>query len=189
VDCTDLSYLKNGNPRQQSAYQTLVRLNIFSYLSKYRPLLTGTVPLGIDIESSDLDISCEVYEHRSFIQQVGSRYGDLSEFAVESTNTAYHSIIIRFYYQPWVIELFGQPLPTMQQHAYRHMMVEHQILQLASANFCRKVRELKQQGIKTEPAFAQLLNLSGNPYRAMLSLEKFSEQQLSHLLTNRGYLK
>ena len=44
-----------------------------------------------------------------------------------------------------------------------------------------KVIELKQSGQKTEPAFAALLQLQGDPYAAMLKLEKLSDDELVSL--------
>ncbi|WKN41887.1 DUF4269 domain-containing protein [Tunicatimonas pelagia] len=181
-----LSYLGEGNDRQQSAYRTLQGLGLFNYLSAYCPVLTGTVPLGIDVDTSDLDICCEAHDRPSFIDFVSSRYGHLTGFCVDSNSAPQFSTIIRFSYQKWLIELFGQSLPAIRQHAYRHMMVEHRILQLADANFHRKVRELKQRGVKTEPAFAQLLNLLGDPYQAVLDLENYADGQLRQLLAKGG---
>lgn len=182
-----LSYLKEGNARQQSAYQALRSLGLFDHLSEYRPLLAGTIPLGIDVVSSDLDICCEVYEPLSFVQTVSSRYSYLPEFYVDSNPTPHLSTIIRFSYQKWPVELFGQPLPAIKQHAYRHMIIEHRILQLANVAFREEIKALKQRGVKTEPAFTQLLDLPGDPYQAVLDLENYSDEQLWKLLSSRGY--
>jgi hypothetical protein len=48
-----------------------------------------------------------------------------------------------------------------------------------------KVKLLKQNGIKTEPAFAQLLALQGDPYEAMLNLETYSDIELINLISKR----
>jgi len=40
------------------------------------------------------------------------------------------------------------------------------------------VIELKQAGLNTEAAFAQLLGLDGNPFDAMLTLEGLSTDEL-----------
>ena len=67
------------------------------------------------------------------------------------------------------------------------MMVEHRILQLANVAFREEIKALKQRGVKTEPAFTQLLDLPGDPYQAVLDLENYSDEQLWKLLSSRGY--
>lgn len=69
------------------------------------------------------------------------------------------------------IEIFGQTIPTKQQFAYRHMMVEHNLLNKYGEVFRQQIIELKRQGHKTEPAFAIALNLTGDPYMELLKFE------------------
>lgn len=188
MNFADLAYLQRGNDRQQSAYQALNELELFSYLANFHPILTGTVPLSIDIPSSDLDICCEVYQPKSFAATVAKQYGHLPNFKVQPIIVNHVlTTVIQFRYGQWLIELFGHPLPPVQQQAYRHMIVEHRVIGLANANFCETIITLKRKGIKTEPAFAQLLNLPGNPYEALLSLESYSDQQLEKLLHSVSY--
>ena len=40
------------------------------------------------------------------------------------------------------------------------------------------VKELKEKGVKTEPAFARLLGLDGDPYVAVLGLENVSDEDI-----------
>ncbi len=190
MDFTNLVYLKVGNVRQQATYQLLDELQLFTHLADYQPILTGTVPLGIDIDSSDLDICCEVYKLEQFAQRVQKYYGHFEEFTCwSSTHQSVSTITISFQYQHWPIEIFGQGLPTQQQYAYRHMLIEYRVLDLANARFKDKIIELKQDGVKTEPAFSQLLGLPDDSYEVLLNLEYFSEEQLHQLLDTKGYLK
>ena len=71
-----------------------------------------------------------------------------------------------------MFEIFGQNIPTEKQNAYRHMLIEKEILNERGIEFRNKIMELKHSGIKTEPAFAQLIGLTGNLYKALLKLEK-----------------
>ncbi|MGL5579695.1 MAG: DUF4269 domain-containing protein, partial [Cetobacterium sp.] len=48
--------------------------------------------------------------------------------------------------------------------------------------FRQKIIELKKDGMKTEPAFAFLLKLEGNPYDKILELENYSDYELIKLL-------
>ncbi|MEO0333269.1 MAG: DUF4269 domain-containing protein, partial [Bacteroidota bacterium] len=99
------------------------------------------------------------------------------------------TVIISFKYQHWSIEIFGQALPTQRQYAYRHMLIEYRILTLANARFKESIIQLKREGVKTEPAFSQLLGLPSDPYETLLNLERYSQKQLCQLLNARQYLK
>lgn len=188
MDFVDPAYLKTGNLRQQQAYQVLAQSNIFAVLEAYHPVLVGTIPIAIDVPGSDLDIVCEVHQPVAFIHKVEVQFGHLPGFAVQqSLIQQLPTVIIRFYDGEWPFELFGQPIPAMQQAAYQHMVIEYRILQGANAAFRKNIRQLKQEGVKTEPAFASLLQRSGDPYEAMLALASFSDTQLHRLLAKNGY--
>jgi hypothetical protein len=49
------------------------------------------------------------------------------------------------------------------------------------------VMAARRGGLKTEPAFAKILGLSGDPYSAMLAIEVQSDSALAELLRMKGY--
>ena len=51
------------------------------------------------------------------------------------------------------------------------MIKEFEILEKEGDEFRRKIIELKELGLKTEPAFAKLLGLSGDPYVELLKYQ------------------
>lgn len=51
------------------------------------------------------------------------------------------------------------------------MIAEYRILKERGEDFKQKIIQLKQQGMKTEPAFGLLLGLE-NPYKDLLKLYK-----------------
>ncbi len=77
------------------------------------------------------------------------------------------------------IEIFGQSIPTKQQFAYRHLIVEHHLLNKHGEEFRQQIIELKRQGHKTEPAFALALGLTGDPYTELLNFE-MNEKSPNH---------
>jgi len=77
-----IDYLRNGNPRQQKTYRTLSRLNIMEDLREFNPTLCGTIPIGIDIEDSDLDIIIEVWDFINFEKLIRNLYGLQNNFKI-----------------------------------------------------------------------------------------------------------
>ncbi len=161
----DIKYLQQGTPRQQQAYKVLTQNNILQKLAGFTPILVGTIPINIDIEESDLDIICQWKEKEKFISLLKKEFEEYTKFNLQSDN---EKIICNFWIDTFEIEIFGQNTPTTQQYAYRHMLVEHELLEKYGEEFRLKIIALKQQGIKTEPAFAELLGLKGNPYKELL---------------------
>jgi putative acetyltransferase len=172
IDFKNIDYLKTGNNRQRNAYFALLKLEIFDYLKKYSPILTGTIPIEIDLPDSDLDIICECKDHSEFAKDLTYKYGKYFDFQIW-TNSYYgiKSTIASFSYEGQKIEVFGQNVPTDNQNSFRHMLIERQILQDKGTEFRNKIVELKKQGIKTEPAFAQILGLAGDPYLELLKFD------------------
>ncbi|WP_315817765.1 DUF4269 domain-containing protein [Paraflavitalea speifideaquila] len=62
----DIAYLQQGTGRQQAAYHTLTTHGVLTALAPYDPILVGTIPINIDIESSDLDIICYCQDKQAF---------------------------------------------------------------------------------------------------------------------------
>lgn len=56
IDWRDPSYLRSGIPRQRAAYHVLKELEVFQVLAEYSPTMASTIPLGIDLPESDLEI-------------------------------------------------------------------------------------------------------------------------------------
>lgn len=172
IDFTSIEYLKAGNERQQRAYEVLTKHRVFPKLKPYSPVLAGTIPIGIDIESSDLDIICEVdlrFEE-DFLDDIMFSRLIPTDVEVKVENILVNgekSIVLNFMLEEFPIEIFGQNKPSLAQNAYRHMMAEYRILRDKGEEFKQKIIELKKQGIKTEPAFGMLLNLE-NPYKDLL---------------------
>jgi hypothetical protein len=82
------------------------------------------------------------------------------------------TIIASFFIEDFEIEIFGQNIPVQQQSGYRHMIIEYNLLLQFGEEFRKNIIDLKRQGFKTEPAFAELFGLSGDPYQALLDFEK-----------------
>ncbi|WP_040952339.1 DUF4269 domain-containing protein [Gorillibacterium massiliense] len=165
-----LERLKNGTGRQREAYAAIEELGVFAALSAYEPLLCGTLPIGIDVAGSDLDIIMRVEDFAEFTGRVEKLYGTLPGFRVKDKEIRnVPTVKANFAYGGFPIELFGQPQAVVEQYAYLHMVVEEYLLR-QQPEIKAEVIRLKDQGVKTEPAFAQVLSLAGDPYEALLVL-------------------
>jgi len=170
VDFLNINYLQFGNKKQQKVYQVLVENKIMEKLSTYTPILVGTIPIHIDIETSDIDIICYVKDKNQFIEVLVNYFQHMEGFKV-TKNDVFDAITANFYMEDFEFEIFGQNVESVQQNAYQHMLIEHNLLMEKGEQFRQQIIELKRQGLKTEPAFAKLLGLDGNPYEALLKLE------------------
>lgn len=179
IQYEDLTYLLSGSEVQQAAYHVLQQYNVMEILSPYTPILTGTIPIDIDIEGSDLDIICEVNDFSAFERLLRSEFGDFQDFIL--TNKIVNRIRrmkANFQLEQFEVEVFGQPIPVTKQNAYRHMVIEDRILRLYNEDFRKQVRSLKRKGYKTEPAFAMLMDLEGDPYESLLGVESWADEKI-----------
>jgi hypothetical protein len=167
-----IEYLKEGTAKQRRAYEVLTRHAILTRLSPFDPLLVGTIPINIDIEDSDLDIICcysdKLFFSRALVHSFQQEEGFTLWERLAQDRTA---VVARFCVEGFAVEVFGQGIPTRQQMAYRHMLIEHRILMQRGDDFRRQVIDLKRKGYKTEPAFAVLLGLEGDPFTGLLGYE------------------
>ncbi|WP_345742010.1 DUF4269 domain-containing protein [Cellulophaga baltica] len=169
----NIEYLKSGNERQKLAFSEIKKYKVLEKLKKYNPILAGTIPIEIDVPESDLDIICECQNHSEFKAYLLDQFSQKKDFKVYSIlQNDIESTIAEFKTENFLFEIFGQNIPTERQDAYRHMIIERNILEEKGFEFKQKVKDLKSSGIKTEPAFAKLLGLEGNPYIELLKLEK-----------------
>ncbi|OMQ09504.1 DUF4269 domain-containing protein [[Flexibacter] sp. ATCC 35103] len=169
IDFTNIEYLKNGNQKQIQAFDVLTQNKILINLAEFDPILVGTLPINIDIENSDLDIICYWKNKKDFTEKLNSLFGKENKFTIRETLIDNkESIIVTFKIDGFEIEIFGQNIPTKNQNGYKHMLIEHEILQSNDESFRLDIIRLKQNGYKTEPAFAFLLGLKGNPYLELL---------------------
>ena len=169
IDFSNIEYLKTGNPKQIRAYETLKQNKVLETLSEFDPILAGTIPINIDIENSDLDIICYWKNKTEFVSAISSSFENKNDFKIRETIIDQReSVIANFIIDNFEIEIFGQNIPTKEQNAYKHMIIEHEILESKGENFRLEIIKLKQNGYKTEPAFGELLGLKINPYLELL---------------------
>ncbi|MEL6965563.1 MAG: DUF4269 domain-containing protein [Pseudomonadota bacterium] len=153
-------------------------LDLLYCLARFDPIVIGTPPLGIALESSDIDIACSASDLEQFGDVARKEFAHLRRFSLRYVeHLSEPAMLATFVSSGWEIELFCQRLRTEEQWGVRHFRVEERLLSL-EPNLRREVLRLKRLGFKTEPAFAKLLQLSGDPYEAILSLESKTDNEL-----------
>ncbi len=184
----DIDYLRRGSARQRAAYDVLLRLQVFEVLAAFSPVLTGTIPLGIDVSGSDLDVICEVYDLKVFTAQVKTHFSGYVGFSASQQQVNGLPVVVAtFTVAGFSIEIFGQPCPVRQQNAYQHLVAEARLLELGGKTAQEEIRRLKTMGLKTELAFAEYFALPGNPYATLFHLADVPAAELRWLV-ERGQL-
>ena len=182
-----IDYLKAGNEKQKKAYEALIKLGIIDKLQKFNPALAGTIPLAIDVESSDLDIICESQNLKDFESIVRSHFETFQPFHCSTQNVrGIDSFVASFKAHGFEFEIFCQPVPVQNQFAMIHLNIESRLLDLAGKTAKIEIQKLKQQGLKTEPAFAKYFQIEGDPYLELVKIADFSDRQLLALIEKKA---
>jgi predicted metalloenzyme YecM len=175
--------MTSGTPNQQKAWRSLQITNILDKLKTYDATVVGTIPLDIDISSSDIDIICEANDLEKFALDMRAHFSNFSSFAIEEILVDRQpTIIVKFAHETIMYEIFAQAVPIRQQNAYLHMVIEALLLEIGGARSRDAIRKLKQQDLKTEPAFAKYFGIEGDPYAKLRDMAlRTIENPQSHI--------
>lgn len=158
---------------------------ILEKLASFFPQISGTFPIDIATETSDLDILFSANDLNVFTEELISQYGNFENFEIKKAiHQNVESVIAKFKYKSLKVECFCQNKWTLDQNANIHMLIEGRLLKLMPESFKDKVISLKKSGIKTEPAFGQILNLV-NPYQDLLEIHRMSDLALKKKFTSQ----
>jgi predicted metalloenzyme YecM len=151
---------------------------ILSKLKDFTPCISGTLPLGIQTKNSDLDILFCTSDLDRFLAIVKNEFGDFNNFEFhESENQGLKSLVINFDFKSLPVELFAQDKDSFQQRANQHFLIEGRLLKLLGVPFLSQVKQLKEEGVKTEPAIGKILGLK-EPYQELVDLNKLRDRDL-----------
>lgn len=168
----NIDYLKSGDTTQQKLYESIQSAAVLDKLKAFDPIITGTYPIGIYLPGSDIDITCEYGDKEQFIGALRNFFRALDNFSINTKKLrGIESVIARFEHNGFLFEIFGQPLPVENQYSYRHMLIEHNLLESNDSAFKEKILKLKMQGYSTEEAFVSLLGIVGDPYEELLKVD------------------
>jgi hypothetical protein len=151
-------------------------------LASFDPHVAGTPPLGIDVPGSDIDILCHAPDLQVFADKLWSTCAAFEDFSLHQWTQSTRPILCTFTHAGWAFEIFGDARPITQQEGWRHFCVEQRLLALGGSSFQQAILDQRYAGLKTEPAFAAVLGLAGDPYEALLALDGASDEVLVDLL-------
>ena len=152
---------------------------VLKTFKNYNPLVSGTFPLDIAVKNSDIDIIMSSENLDALADLIEENYKTEHAFKLQRSQT---NVIAEFQSQGFVFELYAEQKPASLQNAHLHFILEERLLKLASTDFKKQIVQLKEAGVKTEPAFAEALGLTGDAYQALLDIRKKSEAELLTLL-------
>ncbi len=156
-------------------------------LAAFAPRVAGTPPLGLELPGSDIDVLCFAPDAHAFAAAIWQGFRDAPEFTARQGVDLPRSVVASFKAAGWRIELYGEAIPVERQRGWRHFEVERQLLALGGANLKQAVLERRRRGMKTEPAFAMLLGLTGDPYLALLALGEGGDDNVVSALRAAGF--
>jgi len=193
-DLYSIEYLKDGSERQRRAYAVLKELGLIEKISLWTGgeiemglhlTLAGSVPIDVAVENSDLDIIVCAPDLKVmgeiFRRELGSFHGFRQERGIV---LGVATLMTHFEFGGEVFEIFTQNVPIPRQNAVVHMLVEERLLLLGGDGFRDKVMALRRAGVKTEPAFGEVLGLE-EPYRDLLALEDLSDAELRERFSDK----
>jgi uncharacterized protein len=164
--------LENNKP----VFGALQRVGILREFRDHDPLVAGTFPLGISTPTSDIDLLMFSKDLKETQERLSKKYSTFFGFRSEQIVVeSEHTLLTSFIFDNVPFEIFAQNTPSVRQRGYLHFLVEERLLKLGGSKFLTRVRDLREKGLKTEPAFAQALNLFADPYEALLKLQTQSE--------------
>jgi hypothetical protein len=161
IDFRDISNLRQGNARQREAYALLTDYAVMEKLKAFDPILVGSIPLNVGIETSDIDIICCWQSKEEFIETVSSAFGNADHFCFTEKKTEEGCTIrCQLAINQFDIEIFGSGIPSDQQNAYKRMLVKYEMVEHYGENFRQGIVNLKRKGFKTGAAIKHLLDSS-----------------------------
>jgi hypothetical protein len=172
---------------RRSYEDALAECGALEVLAPFDPRVAGTLPLGLDLPGSDIDVLCFAPDLRTFTETVWDAFSDAPGFITKQWVDPPRSVVVTFEVAGWQIQLYGEALPVEQQRGWRHFAVERRLLALGGLGFRGAVLALRQRGMKTEPAFAAALGLRGDPYLGLLDLGKQDDELLIAVLLAQGF--
>jgi uncharacterized protein len=163
------------HPHHEIACNAQIEMKV----SDFKPRISGSIPIGVANEKSDVDILCQAKNLKAFSEHCEKAFGQNKNFESHITEKyGVPSIVANFAVGRAKFQIFAQDLPVEKQVSNLHLLVEARLLKLGGRGAREAISKLKREGEKTEPAFGKYFKLGGDPYQQLLELQKLSEPKL-----------
>lgn len=170
----------------REARAILDRADVFGRLAPFDPRWVGSIPLDVHGPDADADIACTAGPDLAvFREALIAAFPDAAVADNEHAGEA--SVIARLTLEGMPVEIFGRCRPVETHESYIHWLAEDRLLNLAEDRFRDDIRAAKAGGLKTEPAFARVLGLGGDPFAELLKLASPGDDALRTLISRAGY--
>jgi len=165
--------------KNENVYQALLESKLLENLEDFDPLVAGTFPLHLHHSQSDIDllVGCDDLRKMFDCAHQSCLHFDLFEAKLEE-----RYFTINFTFQNVAFEIYGEQRPSVSQNAFVHFQIQEKLLKVGSSIFREKIVERRKLGDKTEPAFANVLELEGDPYVSLLELSHLTDFESYHFL-------
>ncbi|MCG8315213.1 MAG: DUF4269 domain-containing protein [Pseudomonadales bacterium] len=170
------------NSKIEQAKRAISQSRVKEIFETYSPSIVSTIFVELDTNQSDIDVVCEYQQQSAFASLISSSFQNCDCYSLDVYSKC---VIGRFKVASFLFEIYGAPIPVTQQLAFRHYQIMLRLARLGGNPFKQRVRELKNSGLKTEPAISQLLGLEGDAYSAVLELELWSNEKLKAHIKSR----
>lgn len=161
-------------------FEAITKSQMLSSFRDHQPVIAGTFPLGIHHSESDVDVLLTSDDLKSLQKKLQGEYGKQEGFkSYISDDSSF--MVANFSFQGVPFEVYANKTQSVRQRAFKHFHIEERLLKLGEDPFRDKIISLRNQGIKTEPAFATALGLKGDPYLALLDIHSLAEEKLREL--------
>lgn len=169
--------------------EALAASGVLDLLAGFDPRIAGTLPLGVSIAGSDIDILCHAPEPDEVADRLWRWRERLPALNLRQWTTGLRPIVAGFNLGDWPVEVFASPVEVDRQEGWRHFVAEGRLLALGGDALRERVMALRRGGAKTEPAFAMALGLRGNPYAELYKLSHAPDAELRDVLLLAGFGK
>ncbi len=177
-------YQKSPTDVQKRALEGLSKLNLFHDLKEFKPVFAGTIPLDIDIQSSDINIICEVTEFIRYQTRLRECFERQKNFIITETyNAVARNSTCRFDAHTFRVEIHGEKKTIQKQNLFQYLIAEAKLLEIGGDAARAEIRRIKRNGHKTEPAFAEYFKIKGNAFDELVKLSTLSVEEIKTRLS------